>query len=540
MPIDLPPSLPPQVGNPDVLETRYEIAQKNTIDVRIASQLIRISGNSYLNEKTIRKAAAAVDTPAQFIKLLDALYAAEGYPFVNVEYGREDDSGIIYIDISQGYIERIDAPPLLQPFFNRFQDVPNLQFEDFHIMQVLAGIKADRAGVNVSSEYTVSEIQPDEYVLDLDIQPDPEHEDWTLATSFGNPGNRFLGRYFGFASVQYNTPNGDILGLTYGRSFSNLGEPRGGRDYNYGQFKYSTVNPTGLYSFSVSYAQYILENQFGFQETQRTHTVTVSLDGSQLLHATASTRLLLNETLEYIDSATEVIEAPVSRTLPGGLRFPVQGQQIRDLRYATAKLGLTLSHSWQVFSNPTSVEIRGSYERGFAGEIDNLVQSNRQTNFNLFAGRFELSYRLFWDIVSRLTFKGQVTLGAELPQQQQWVLGGPGELSAFLPGILIGDNGSYGRFDLIMPPLSLGPSNLRLTFFVEAGNAVYADRTGSDAAVRAAADAGVKLELDVGEWLDMSVYHAESLGVRNFEVFPGEEFVEDNTVDWFFNVTVTL
>lgn len=541
MPIDLPPPVPPQFSHePAVLEARYESALTGTIQLQVGNQTVLISGNNYLSEDRIREAARAVDSVSKFILLLNALYAAAGYPLVNVEYAQDRDTLTVYVDVSQGYIERVNAPPLLAPFFDRFENIRDLKNRDFKVMQVLAGIKADRAGVEVSSEYEVNKVQPDQFVLKMDTEPDPEHDGWSVSNVFGNPGNRFLGRYFNFTNLQYNTSGGDILGLKYGTALTGLGDARGGKSYHHGQLSYSIVNPYGLYGASASYTQYELNDRFGFQETERSRTTELAFQGSQFLYATDTTRWLVNEKLEYVDATTEVTDAPTTSTLDDGTEFPVEGQRTQEERYAAFRLGSSFRHSRLLFGYPLSVTLKGGYKRGFAGEIDNLVNSNRQSDFNLFAGEFELSYRLFWGVTPKLLLKGQRSLDRELPQQQQWVLGGPGQLSAFLPGILVGDSGAYGRFDLQLPRLDLGSGSWRLTLFVEGGNAVYEDRRGSDAAVRAVADAGIKLELGITDWLDITAYSAESLGDRNFEIFPGPDYVDDNEADVFFNINVKL
>lgn len=540
MPIDLPPSVPPHVAHPTGLESRYDRPQTGTVQVHIADQTIQITGNTYLTKKQIEKVANLVDSPAKFIYLLGVLYRAGGHPFVNIQYAREPVSHHIYVIVNQGYLDEIKAPPLLKPFFEPFKNQPDLTPQDFKAAQILAGIKAKRAGVKVSSKFKIRKGLPQAFILDMKTKPDPAHNRLLWTTSFGNPGNRFLGRYFGFTGLQFNAPNGDVLGLTYGRSFTGLGKAHGGKDYNYWQASYSTINTFGLYGVSGSYTHYQLNNQYGFGETQRAKTFTGSMQGSQFLFATKATRWLINEKLKYVDTTTAVTDAPLTQTFPSGLVFPVKGQKTIDERYGVFQLGMTLNHSRLLFGQIATIQLSGDYKRGFAGKINDLAGTNRQTDFNIFAGQMQLIYRLAWKMRFDLLVKGQRSIDKEVPQQEQWVLGGPGKLSAYLPGILIGDTGTYGRFSFRLPVLDLGPFSWGLTLFTEGGTATYADRTGSRSAVRAVADAGVKLEFKIGKWFALSAYHAHSLGTRNFEIYPGRDYIRDRKVDYFFNANITL
>lgn len=541
MPIDLPPMVPPQAAHHAGLESRYDLGHTGKkIQVQIGQQTVLIRGNTYLTEKQIQRAAKIVDSPAKFIYLLNALYRAAGHQFVSVQYARDPGSRLIYVIVNQGYIEKVNAPDLLKPFFDQFRDKPGLEPQDFAEARILGGLKAKRAGVTVSSKFTVRKNDPYAFVLDLKTKPDPSHNDLTLTTTFGNPGNRFLGRYFGFTGLQYNLPNGDVAGLTYGRSFTDIGDAHGGDDYDYWQFSYSTINTLGLYGVSGSYTNYQLNNQYGFGETQRAETKTVALQGSQFLYATNTTRWLIKEKLQYIDTATAVTQAPISKTFPSGLVFPVKGQKTIDEQYGAFELGTTFNHSRLLFGQIATIQMQASYKRGFAGRIDDIAGTNRQTDFNLFAGRLKLIYRLPWKMRLDLLVQGQRSIDKELPQQEQWVLGGPGKLSAYLPGILVGDTGAYGRFDFQLPRLELGPFSWTLTLFTEAGTATFADRTGSRSAVRAVADAGAKLEFKIGQWFAVSAYHADSLGTRNFEIYPGRDYIEEREVDYFFNAAVTI
>lgn len=538
MPLDLPPPLPPQLGDAAVLDDRYAVAraQETAIEVRVGGDVIRIGGNTRLESERIRRAASLADTAPQFILLLNALYAAEGYPLVTLVYARDPKSRVIYVLVSEGYLAEVDAPPLLAPYFEPFEGRRDLHQDDFEKMRVLAQIKADRAGYEVSAEYDSGEYDPDAYTLKLSAERDPEHDALRVGAVFGNPGNRFLGRYFGVLNANYHTPGGDVLGLSYATAFTGLGDARGGKRYDRYRLRYNAVTTRGLYSASLAYTEYELADRFGLGETEQAEIVRAELGGSQFLYADGKTRWVLSERLEYTDSITEFTEAPMSGELPDGTRFPVVGQRVQDEQYAAAGLATTLTRSWRLFGMPGSVSVEGGYKRGLGGAVRNLANPQRRKDFNLLDGEFSLRYRLPLSMVVSLELEGQKSIDRQVPQQEQWVLGGPGRLSAYLPGILVGDTGAYGRFQLQLPRWGSESRYLRLALYVEGGTAEFENTTGDAALTRAAADAGGMLELSPASWLTLTAHAAEGFGQRNLETVNGPDFVEERLADFYFSV----
>lgn len=532
MPLDLPPPLPPQQADVAILEERHAVSrtQGNVIEIQVGQYTLKISGNTYLEEDRIREVVSVGKTPSQVILLLNALYAAEGYLLVNVEYGREGNSDLIYVQVNEGYLEEVDAPPALAPYFEKFEGREGLRKQDVEPMRVLAQMKADRAGYDVSSQYSVSETDPAAFTLTMDGEADPEHDPAQFTAVFGNPGNRFLGRYFGFTNAKFNTPGGDQIGLGYGTAFTGLGDNRGGQDFDRYDFSYSTVTTVGLYNLSASYTEYQVNDRFGPESgvdssTEEAETTQVSLGGNQFLYADEKTRWVLEEQLQYVESIIEFVASD-----PEGL----VGQRAQDERYGAARLGTTVSHSWKLFGRRGSLNAGAGYKRGFGGHIDNLVNPDRHKDFDLFDAQFGLRYQLPWSMLASLHVEGQQSIDHLVPEQEQWVLGGPDRLAAYLPGVMVGDSGAYGRLQLQLPRWHILGRPLRFSVFTEAGTAQF--EAGPNDATRLAYDAGVKLEVAPTEWLELTAYTAEGFGERNLEDGQEADFVEDSETDFFFNV----
>jgi hemolysin activation/secretion protein len=95
-----------------------------------------------------------------------------------------------------------------------------------------------------------------------------------------------------------------------------------------------------------------------------------------------------------------------------------------------------------------------------------------------------------------------------VPEQQQWVLGGLGNLTAYLPGLAVGDKGYLMRLqgEAGAYPVYRGVE-LRPRAFVEYAATQYNSLGGGDPRV---ADAGVELGFKLVSWLSGSVAYARS------------------------------
>ena len=580
MPLDLPPPLPPQQAEVAVLEQRHTAADE-VIELEVGQYTLLVTGNTYLSEERIRQVTSAGRTPSQVVLLLNALYPADGHILVNVQYAREGQSDTIYVHVNEGYLAEVDAPPAIAPFFDSFEGQRGLTKQDMEPMRVLAELKSERAGYTMTSSYSVAPEDPAAFTLVIDGRENPEHDPFDLTAAFGNPGNRFLGRYFGLASAKYSLDNGDQIGLGYAHGFTDLGSSRGGESYGRGDLSYSTVTSWGLYGLSGSYTEYEVSglfdspatadgsNQLVFQDDRESaEIVEVKLTGNQFLYANDDSRWLLEQELAYVDSTLTIDEGRLVATsnggsdasdpalgelldgLLGGLlddllgngggggtteSISLAGQQIQDERYGTARLGTTYSDSWTLFEQRGSLNVGAGYKRGFGGEIRNTLTDAERTNeFNLFDASLKTSYRLPYQMLASIQLKGQFSLDDRVPQQQQWVLGGPDNLSAYLPGILVGDTGAYGRFQVQLPRWRVFSRPYRFSLFVETGMAQFEgdNKPFGRAGTQRATDAGIKLEFAPLDNIQLTVHAAQGLSESGVP----DNVIESAESDVYFNL----
>ena len=103
-----------------------------------------------------------------------------------------------------------------------------------------------------------------------------------------------------------------------------------------------------------------------------------------------------------------------------------------------------------------------------------------------------------------------------LPSYQQWVLGGVNNLTAYLPGTIVGDRGYLGRLALQGPQWSLGPMKLSANAFTEYGASRYSYIPVAAPMWQALNDVGASLSvaLPVAHTSLMLAY-AKPVGSRN-------------------------
>ena len=532
MPLDLPPPLPPQQAEVAVLERRAGAAEGGPITLEVGKFRLLVHGNTLLEEARIREVTDVARTPSQAILLLNALYSADGHPFVTVQYAR--DGQTIYVQVNEGYLAEVDAPPTLQPYFEPFEGQRNVTASDIEPARILAELKATRAGYTMSGKYSVDPDDPEALTWTIDGKAVPDHDPWKLSATFGNPGNRFLGRYFGLASAEYAAPNGDLYSLGYAHGFTGLGSSRGGEAYDSGTFNYSTVSRWGLYGLNASYTDYEVTNLFPVfvDDREDAEIIEAGLTGSQFLYASDASRWTLEQSLEYVDSTIEFTDDQV--TVVGGQQLLVDDQPVQDEQYGAARLGTTASHSWQLFERNGNVNGGIGYKRGFGGHIDSDLSDARRTrDFDIIDASFDAAYELPWNMLVGFNAKTQQSRNDRLPQQQQWVLGGPDNLSAFLPGVLVGDSGTFARLRLQLPPGDIVEGlRYRFSLFVEGGRSKFENADGALGETRSLSDAGIKLEVALRQNLQLTVHVAEKLSDSNVP----DETLDAADSDAFFNV----
>jgi hemolysin activation/secretion protein len=104
-----------------------------------------------------------------------------------------------------------------------------------------------------------------------------------------------------------------------------------------------------------------------------------------------------------------------------------------------------------------------------------------------------------------------------VPQNSQWVIGGLGNLTAWLPAILVGDSGALGRLAVSTPSRSWGRFSYSGNVFVEAGMVRSHYRPLNEPTTRALGDAGLSLTGNIDTGTSIVLAYAWPVWYRNVD-----------------------
>ena len=122
-----------------------------------------------------------------------------------------------------------------------------------------------------------------------------------------------------------------------------------------------------------------------------------------------------------------------------------------------------------------------------------------------------------------------------LPEQQQWVVGGIGNVESYLPGVASGDSGGLARFQFEFKSYEMATVKIAPTLFVEYGYAKYENPFDvvQSGATQSLADGGLSLGFSSGPF-DASFSYAESFHEKNV----AKDALHDSDANMFFRVAM--
>lgn len=503
MAIDLPPAIPPQ------LATVEFVTQQTGEDARYVGQVgevvVNVFGNRLLSKEQLDDALANAGSPSQAVLNITQAYWDAGHLLVTVQYAVEGKK--LLIGVTEGTLADIIAPESIYPFFDHLIGDEDLTRDEFEDARLLANLKSERAGYDLNVRYHMEPNKPENVTIVMESVENEEHQATGLTVTFGNPGNRFVGRYFGNIEATHQFDNGTQLSIGWETAITSLSSERdlnGGLDYN--RYLVSIDQPTPLGLYGLAYNQ----TRFGFNDANGKNEntiVDISATGEQMLLRNERTRLSLREVIGHIEDETE-------------------GATPRDEPHTYASLGIT----WlQRIGNLSKMVSRVTVKQGLEGN-DNSGAANGDSQFTIYSPELGTQLSLvnnFWLDVDLL---GQIVAeDAAVPRQQQWVLGGISSLSAWFPGILAADEGYFGRVSFVWRGNPVGKLRPTLSAFYEYGYAeIAATGAGDDLS-----DVGLRASLQYANNTSLDLIVAEAIDDENDA---GQTISDQLEADFFFLV----
>ena len=545
MAIDLPPVIPPQAWTSEHVE--HAAAKLPVAIYQVGGYSLHISGNRYLSDQQLDLLMSNAKTPAQAINAINQAYYQLGHLLTTVYFAQRDD--VIYAHVVHGSLADIKAPDSIRRYFSPLIGDNNLQRSEFDAQRVLANLKSDRAGLDYSATYQVGR-DPSALTLVLNEQPQQDYDPTEVSLAANNYGNRFLGRYFGSGSVKHNFSNGLEAQFSYDRALTEFGEVNGGDYYDGYTFRLNGPSPWGLYGLEarrVEYARFVdarvqspddplftlnacalqaLCSLFGIDDglivigggtsvedrrlALESETTVLALTGEQVLLSDTLYRLTFTQRLEDIDSRIGV----------------KRGQNLLDEPQQNLELGLKYNQLMRLLGLPSKLVVQGFVDLGLKSDSGTLGTDDtkgavnlgrRSSEFTVFKPRVSFQASLADHVELTVSYSGQYSDNTQLPLQQQYFLGGNNGLSAYMPGVLVGDSGHYAKAALAVSELPLLGLRFTPAFYVERGEAWFEDAKGVDGNTRMLSDIGLSLRLSYRELLDTELVIARPLSDQNID-----------------------
>ena len=416
-----------------------------------------VSGNTLLPAKRVRAVLQAAADPRKAVGQLRKAYLDQGYFLVAV-VGRLHGTQV-RLRVVQGRLTHVDGPASLTRFFSGLKGDPSVKDSDIIRHSILAQSYAATNGKQPQVQFKPA---PETGGSQMQISRKPVKGYFPVGGSLtvGNFGNRYAGHYLAQAQADVRH-DGYTLQVSHTRALTGLDANTRGAYYSATGIDLSNINPWGVYKLDYTYTRYQLGNAFApLFPAGRIKRFGIS--GTQFLYADDSSRWTLEESLHHLRDTETVFNGIYT---------------LRDQQYNVLKLGSDYSRRFTgLLQHAASVSAGGSVKFGFASGgangFDAGVRGAPTQHFRIYNANLGITQTLPRDFSLKLDVKGQASTNT-LPSYQQWVLGGLNNLTAYLPGTIVGDRGYLGRLTLQGPQWDLGPVHMRPSVFTEHGAARY-------------------------------------------------------------------
>ncbi|MES2489780.1 MAG: hypothetical protein V4607_08300 [Pseudomonadota bacterium] len=504
MSVELPPPATPQQGTVEQLQSQAS----SGITVAFQNYQLHVAANNILDEAAVQKAVAAADNLSNAVRNIGAAAYLAGYPASQVTYALSGPD--LYVLVVPGKISGIRASEALKPYLNGLEGADPMRDSDLEGKRTLASMAADRAGVTVFPVF-----EPDGnggQVLDFE-KNNQRSDPTTIRVEFGNPGSRYTSRYFGDLEIKTASVWGDEFRVFAREGFQHLDAQDKPGDYHEQNVGWNRVTPWGVFGVNGRNINY---NYTAPCAVASCTPATLDING----------RIWIGEALWLYPlyssfNSRWTVQAKVDRTSKEGKIEPNPDVGIaaatyqREL-YTSAEVSTIYSRNFNLGFN-WNFTGGAVVRKGFGDDDVSIATAPIHGNEGYLLYRPSATLKLFWTdkLVSGIEASGQFSSDS-VPEQQQWVLGGLGNLTSSLPGVVVGDKGYLGRFytELSLPitdSLKIVPKA-----FIERGAASYAHpSSAAQDGNQTLTDAGLEMGLKFGQFVDATLGYAKSIQDEN-------------------------
>ena len=478
-------------------------------------EAFRIFGNSIFSQQQIARTYGAQTEPLDAedaARRLAQAYLDAGHLLVSVTWRPDPYTGSYALYVHEGRFGEINVPSDLEAYFAPYRDGQTPDANTFRRRALLATNHAELAGFTPFSTYETADPESANPATDMDIKVKLQPVGQTVVSaSASNTGNRFVGEYFAGLNASRAWSAGYRIRAGVSQALSGEGSSRDDGDLTRLSAGFDWISQLGLLNLDYSNTDY----DFVRQENTLAGTQLRNLDGE-----TETIRAAFG-TLLFAGNATRWTAGAAIETIDDQLRDEA-GTDILDERYQIAELETSyarrLSGGTRPVAGAATIKVRQSIGSDIEPTPDSNVPSDSaDDSFSIAMVALSASRNLSdtWSI----QIKAEQQFAADpLPQNEEWVLGGFNRLPAYLPGVLVGDNGGYQTIKLNWSDQAPQQridwlSSLSANVFVERGSATFRDTNREEATI---VDAGLRVTAAaLQDRISLSVVYAESLDETN-------------------------
>jgi hemolysin activation/secretion protein len=414
-----------------------------------------VIGNRLLSVAELTAALQSGDTPAAAVGALKKAYEAKGY-FLVALVGQAQDKQVL-LQVVQGKLMHVEGPRSLVAYFSGLKGDDALRNSDVIRRSTLAQAYAATNGQQPQISFTPA---PEVGGSTLQISQAPLADSHAIGGSLaaGNFGNRYAGHYVAQAQA-YARHDGFTVQLSHSRALTGMDANTRGAFYAATSGSLSAITPIGTFQIDGSTTRYQLGDAFApLYPTGKVKVFGAS--ATQLLFADDVRRWTLQEGVHHIRDSETVFSGAYT---------------LRDQKFNVVDFGS--DYSWRFggfFKQPASLNLSAGIKLGSARGDSGFTHApgSPTGHFQIATASAGVTQALARGFSVQFNLSGQDTPDT-LPSYEQWVLGGLNNLTAYLPGTIVGDRGYLGRLTLQAPQWSAGALQLRPSVFAEYGASRY-------------------------------------------------------------------
>lgn len=438
-----------------------------------------VIGNRLLSVAELTAALQSGATPQAAIGALKKAYERKGY-FLVALVGQAQDKQVL-LQVVQGRLTHIEGPPALARYFTALKGRDTIRNSDIIRQSTLVQAYAATNGQQPQISFQPA---PEVGGSTMRISQAPLADNRSVGGSVtvGNFGNRYAGHYVAQAQA-YARHDGFTAQVSHSRALTGMDANTRGAYYAATTGNVSVVTPVGTFQVDGSATRYQLGKAFApLYPAGKVKAFGGS--ATQLLYADDVHRWSLQEGVHHVRD---------SETVFGG------AYTLRDQKFNV--IDVSSDYAWRfggLFKQLASLSLSGGAKLGSARGDSGFVHATGAPtgHFQVYTASAGITQALAHGYSVQFNLSGQSTPNT-LPSYEQWVLGGLNNLTAYLPGTIVGDRGYLGRLSLQGPQWNAGPVQLRPSVFAEYGAARYSFIPANTATWQSLGDIGANLSLSL-------------------------------------------